>query len=142
MSPRGRVASHRVGLVWLHVRDVPAEVIVACPATASDRPCSSMRTGVSGSSVAAKRRPPGGWPAGLVANLVLKGDPALWAKVRASLSAALGIGLLLGLLGLAGCAGEGAGSLPESKAKRDEAQKARELGPGGALTPAAKPKRR
>jgi hypothetical protein len=53
----------------------------------------------------------------------------------------MGIGILLGLHGLPGCSGDGAGSLPESKSKRDELQKAREIVPGSNLTPAAKPKR-
>ncbi|HZW31624.1 MAG TPA: hypothetical protein VFF52_13005 [Isosphaeraceae bacterium] len=63
-------------------------------------------------------------------------------KVRARLRAAVGIGVLLGLCGLPGCSGDGAASLPESKAKRDEVQKAREIVPGSNLTPNPKFKNR
>ncbi len=54
----------------------------------------------------------------------------------------MGIGVLLGLCGLPGCSGDGAASLPESKAKRDEVQKAREIVPGSNLTPNPKFKNR
>ena len=70
-----------------------------------------------------------------------KGAHVLRTKLRVVLSVAMGIGILLGLLVLPGCSDEGAGSLPETKAKRDEAQKAREVGPGGNLPPAGKSNR-